>query len=189
MVNETETRVIEVGENILDSKNVNDRNYRVYEVTGKGQFVATKRAYRDPDKIAEDRANGGDGTFEIVDFRLPVTQLYPELGAGEEREIVIDLTRDQADAVRNEQAPALGIRTSLGRFAKQFGNVDAPAPTSEDIQGEVILVAHYTTVGKNNGRTYYNTDVVAHLGDRLNYDLDRGKEIIEDEQRGSKRRV
>jgi len=188
MVNETETRVIEVGAGVLDAKNVNDRTYRVYEVTGRGNFVATKRSYTNPERIAEDAARGGDGTFEIIDFRLPVVQLFPDLGAGEEREVVIELTRAQAEAVSEERPPTLNIRTALGRFAKQFGNVDAPAPNDDDIQGEVFVMAHYTSEGRN-GRTYRNTDVVAHLGDRLNYDLERGKEIIEEEQASSKRRV
>lgn len=182
-----ETTRIEVGAGILDGKNINDRNYRVYEVTGPGYFAQTRRAFTNPERIAEDAAKGGDGTFTIVDFRLPVTQLYPELGVGEEREIIIDLSRAQAEAILEGREPSIHVGSGLGRFAKAFDTLDAPAPDSDDIQGEVILVAQYS-VEDRNGRRRNRVDVLAHLGDRLNYDLERAKELIEEEQTASKAR-
>lgn len=187
MVNETESRKVEVGAGILDPTRVNDRTYRIYEVTAPGEFVATRRKYTNPERIAEDAERGGDGTFEIVDFRLPVVQHWPERGKGESRELVIGVTKTQADAILEGNNPTLHIGTPLGRFTSQFGKVKAPAPNSDDVQGEVFLVAEYSTEWRE--RTERRYDIVSHLGDRLDFDLDAGIELAEEEAKGNRRRV
>jgi len=180
-----ETREIQVGAGILDAKNVTDRTYKIYQIESAGVFRANKFDYKNPEKIAEDAAKGGDGTFEIVRFSLPVVQIWPDRGAGEQRELEFDLSREQADAVKDGRTPALHIGTPVGRLTKQFATAGiVGGPDSPDVAGEVIVVAEYTQEFNNRSQRRY--DVVAHIGDRLAFDLEKGIEIAQDAAANSK---
>lgn len=187
MVNDTENRSIQVGADILDPQRVTDRTYKVYEVTGVGEFVGVTRQYRDPQLIEEDRERGGDGTFEIVDFRLPVVQHWPDRGKGEDKVLQFDLTRSQADSIKDGEAPSLHVGTPLGLLARQFGQVGAPSPLDDEIQGEVFIVAEYSR--EYNGRQQRRYDIVEHVGNRLTFDVDAAAQRAIEESANNKRRV
>lgn len=187
MVSEQETRKIEVGAGILNADRVTDRTHRIYQIREAGYFEARKIKLVNPDRIAEDAAEGGDGTFELINFKIPVTQLWPERGAGNEVDLEFDLNRQQADAVRDGQQPSLHIGSPLGKVTKQFGTLGLGDPTDDSVVGEVVLVAEYSTTYRERQQRRY--DVMEHLGDRLNFDLERGIDAAAEDAAGSKRRV
>lgn len=179
-----DSRTIEVGAGILDAANVTDRTHRIYEITDHGRFVETTYQLRDPERIERDKAEGGDGTFSILRFELPVRQLWPERGAGEERNLEFNLSKAQADAVYEGKKPSMHVGSPVGRLTKQFDDNDLAGPDSEDVVGEVLVVAEYTR--DRNGRPERRYDVVAHIGDRTNADIEQGAAIAQAEAAGSK---
>ena len=189
MTSERTERVVEVGAGLMDVKNVTDKVYRIYAIAGAGEFVATTFNYKDEARIAEDAAKGGDGTFEIMRFRIPVTQVWPERGAGTDRTLDIDLNRPQQEAISEGRQPSIHVASPLGRIIKQFNTVGLDSPDSPNVAGEVIVVAEYSQDNNLSGRSERRFDIVGHIGDRLNYDLQKGIDLAQAESAGSKRTV
>lgn len=180
-----ETTTLEVGAGLLDADKVTDRTYKIYMTEGKGEFVRSVYELKDPIRIAEDAADGGNGTFAIINFEIPVVQMWPERGKGDARRLEFRMTRAQAEAVEEGTTPALHVGTPVGRLVRQIADLKvADKVDSDGFGGEVFVVAEYSN--SYNGRDERRHDFVAHIGDRLNHDLERGVIIAQEEAAGSK---
>jgi hypothetical protein len=180
---------------LLDSKNVSDERTFVAIITHvgpNGDLMDTEKATRTVvrDVFVDTHLTPGDDDdwddFDVME--LPIS--YRELSPNEsDRDFTISLRLDetQREAIMGGSKPFMSAASQIGQFTLDLKKLDLPSPDNQDLEGEVVVL-NRRRYEDRRGRTRYHFNVLAHLGDRLDWDRDKAEEIIES-RRGAKRKV
>ena len=174
-----EIEVLELGEDLLDANNVSDRTVMLAEIAGEPVFQKRTITYND-------KETGEERSFPKVELKWTIKQIHPETSAGP-RDLYINISRAQAEALESGKSPSMHAKTDLGRLTRQCSDAGLPNPGSSDLVGKVVVVASFTE--EFRGRTERKYDILATVGDVEDFDLERGIAIVQDEALASKQQV
>lgn len=175
-------RDFEVGADLLDPDKVTDVVTAIVEVVEAPQWKLIEYTYKD----ADDReAKGEPRTFEVAELRWVIEQRFPEFKDTQQRTWRFRASRAQTEALQEGRQPTMNPRSVLGELTSDCNSVGLPYPHSPEMQGKVLV----TKSRMEENDTGYQTarhNVVTLLGDRSNFDLDQGIEIVESSEVASK---
>ena len=174
-----EIEVLELGEDLLDANNVSDRTVILAEIAGEPVFQKRTITYND-------KQTGEERSFPKVELKWSYRQIHPEVSSPD-RDIYINISRAQAEALEAGKSPSMHAKTDLGRITRQCSDAGLPNPGSSDLVGKVLVLASYTE--EFRGRTERKYDVLATVGSAEDFDLERGIAIVQDEALASKQQV
>jgi len=166
----------------LDPNKVQTGRTFVALITGIG---ADETELRDNETVFEDdpafvnvhivpKANP-ENEFDVLELRLTYRELLPR-ESDRDKTMTFRIDRADDETIRAGGTPTPNVRRPLGKLMKDLKTLGLPAANSDELIGEVVVVRQYDD--EFNGYTTTRFDIIAHLGDRLNWNRDKAEDYV-----------
>lgn len=160
----------------LKAENVRDDFTFVIEVVQEPEWVTETIQLKAPNE-------DGDTSFDVTDLIYKYRHVYPEGRDGAdstEKTMKFRASKGQAEDLDNGGTPKMNPKSVLGRLTADLKNCGLGFdPDDAEIQGQFFVITRESGKPNKSGWTELMHTVVAAIGDRETFDIDRGKELAD----------